>query len=224
LTQGYIGRIKTPVNSHKSNESPLIVYGAGGHARVAIEAARAAGLAPSLVIDDHPKATDLAGISLQSPTSVDWTQLGAFGFIVAIGDNSVRARIFAEFRQRGGVPQTVVHPFSCISPSATIGAGTVVFGGVVVNANASVGENCILNTNCSVDHDGRIASHSHLCPGVRLAGTVTIGERTMLGTGAICIPGITIGSDVTVGAGSVVIRNIPDACTAFGNPAQVRLR
>jgi sugar O-acyltransferase (sialic acid O-acetyltransferase NeuD family) len=221
VAQGNIGRIAMAVNSQQTNESHLIFYGAGGHARVAIEAARAAGLKPTLVIDDQPKGDRLAGVAVQSAGAVDWQGLGSFRFIVAIGDNATRARLFEELKARGGVPETIVHPFSWISPSAQIGAGTVVFGGVVVNADARVGENCILNTGCSVDHDGNIAAHVHLCPGVRLAGNVTIAERTMLGTGAVCIPGIRIGADAKIGAGSIVVRDIADRAKAFGNPARV---
>jgi sugar O-acyltransferase (sialic acid O-acetyltransferase NeuD family) len=209
------------VNSQKSEMGTLIFYGAGGHARVAIEAARAAGLKPALVIDDKPTATELLGAPVAAASSVKWQDYGRFRFVVTVGDNATRARLFEELRRLGGTPETVVHPFSWISPSAKIGAGTVVFGGVVVNANAVIGENCILNTGCSVDHDGKVGSHSHLCPGVRLAGTVSVGERTMLGTGSCCIPGIVIGSDALVGAGSVVVRNVPDKCKAMGNPARV---
>ena len=219
--QGYIGRIETAVNSQKSNESKLSFYGAGGHARVAIEAAHAAGLKPALIIDDNPKGNELAGVPLIGSSTVKWQELGAFRFVVTIGDNPTRARLFEELKKRAGSPETIVHPFSWISRSAKIGAGTVVFGGVVVNADSIVGENCILNTSCSVDHDAAIGAHVHLCPGVRLAGDVTIGERTMLGTGAVCIPGIKIGADVRVGAGSVVVRDVPDRSKAFGNPARV---
>jgi len=211
------------VNSHQSKQSALIVYGAGGHARVAIEAARAAGLSPTLVLDDSPKADRLAGLPVIAARSAQWDELGAFRFVIAIGENSTRARLFEELKKRGGVPETIRHPFSWISPSAKIGAGTVVFGGVVVNADVTIGENCILNTGCSVDHDGNVGAHSHLCPGVRLAGAVTIGEGAMLGTGAICIPGIKIGSDAKVGAGSVVVRDLPNGCVAYGNPARIRI-
>jgi sugar O-acyltransferase (sialic acid O-acetyltransferase NeuD family) len=219
--QGYIGRIAIRVNSHNRMDLALIFYGAGGHARVAIDAARAAGLKPALIIDDNPKTTELSGVPLELASTVNWTKLGPFRFVVTIGDNPTRARIFQDLLARGGTPQTIIHPFTSISPSARIGAGTVIFAGVVVNADSQIGQNCILNTNCNVDHDAQIAAHVHLCPSVGLAGNVTIGERTMLGTGAICIPGIKIGSDSKIGAGAVVLKHLPDHCKAFGNPARI---
>src|SRR4051812_20032800 len=141
------------VNSHKSDKPLLIFFGAGGHARVAIEAARAAGLKPGLVIDDKPIAAELLGVPVAATSSVKWLNLDRFRFVVTVGDNATRAKLFGELGKRGGVPETIVHPFSWISPSAKIGRGTVLFGGVIVNANAVIGENCILNTGCSVDHD-----------------------------------------------------------------------
>lgn len=218
----YIGGPGFCVSVTTAKESTLLFYGAGGHAHVAIEAARAAGLEPRLVLDDNPQATELLGVSVVKADTVKWDKLAGFRFVITVGDNATRARLFNQLRERGGTPETIIHPFSWISPSARIGAGSVVFGGVVVNADARIGENCILNTGCSVDHDGKIGAHSHLCPGVRLAGNVTIGERTMIGTGSCCIPRTTIGSDVIVGAGSVVVGDLSGDCTAFGNPAKIR--
>jgi acetyltransferase-like isoleucine patch superfamily enzyme len=67
-----------------------------------------------------------------------------------------------------------------------------------------------------------VEDHVHLCPGVRLAGTVRIGEHTMLGTGSCVTPGRSIGSGTLVGAGSVVVRDLPSHCSAHGNPARVQ--
>ncbi len=50
---------------------------------------------------------------------------------------------------------------------------------------------------------------------------VTIGSGTWIGTGAIILPGTSIGQNVVVGAGSVVTGNIPDRCVVVGAPARV---
>ena len=49
-----------------------------------------------------------------------------------------------------------------------------------------------------------------------------IGRNVWIGGGAIILPGVTIGDDALIGAGSVVTRDVPAGVTAFGNPARVR--
>ena len=50
---------------------------------------------------------------------------------------------------------------------------------------------------------------------------VRIGRNCWIGAGAIILPGITIGDNVVVGAGSVVTRDLPDSVVAVGNPCRV---
>ena len=52
-------------------------------------------------------------------------------------------------------------------------------------------------------------------------GKVTIGDRVFIGASTIILPGVAIGNDVIIGAGSVVTRDIPDNSVAAGNPARV---
>lgn len=48
-----------------------------------------------------------------------------------------------------------------------------------------------------------------------------IGDDSFIGIGAIILPGVRIGKEVIIGAGSVVTKDIPDHCIAVGNPAKV---
>jgi maltose O-acetyltransferase len=50
------------------------------------------------------------------------------------------------------------------------------------------------------------------------AGPITVGDNVWLGGGVIVCPGVTIGADTVVGAGSVVTRDLPERVLAVGNP------
>lgn len=52
-------------------------------------------------------------------------------------------------------------------------------------------------------------------------GKVIIGDRVFIGASSIILPGVTIGNDTIIGAGSVVSRDIPANCVAAGNPAKI---
>ncbi len=54
-----------------------------------------------------------------------------------------------------------------------------------------------------------------------MATPVTIGNNVWLGGGAIICPGVTVGDDSVIGAGSVVTRDIPPGVVAAGNPCRV---
>src|ERR1022692_5047317 len=141
------------------NKPDLIIYGAGGHGRVVVDAALAAGWTIQSWIDDHPPSLTQWDISIVASKDVVWGTLTSRKFIVAIGDNRIRADVYRRLCELGLIPALVIHPSAVISHFARIGEGTMVAADVVVNPVASIGENCILNTGCSVDHDCRMGPH-----------------------------------------------------------------
>jgi len=198
---------------------PIYVIGAGGHGAVVAEVAEAAGLEVAGFIDD---------VQNKGAEVLRWKVLGGresiprgAAAVVAIGDNNARAEITAESEREGWDLPVLIHPSAVVSPSAQLGAGTVVVAGAIVNARTVTGRGCILNTSCSVDHDCAIGDFAHISPGTRLAGDVSVGERTLVGVGSCARPGVSIGSGCVVGAGSVIISDIPDAVTVYGCPARI---
>ena len=77
----------------------------------------------------------------------------------------------------------------------------------------TVGEDAI------VGYDATILCHEFLQDEYR-TGEVVVGERAMIGAGAVILPGVRIGADATVGANSVVTRDVPAGATVAGVPAQ----
>jgi sugar O-acyltransferase (sialic acid O-acetyltransferase NeuD family) len=203
-------------------KSSLIIYGAGGHAAVVADAAIASGRNVEFFIDDAPRSGTLLGLPVHSSNTFPLHELSGRDFIVGIGNNSARERVFHELKRAGLSMATIVHPSTYISRFAIIGEGVFLAGGVIVNPNARIHDNCIINTSASVDHDCVVGPHAHLCPGVHLAGNVTVGAGSMIGTGSSVIPGVKIGQCCTLGAGSVVVRDIADNAIADGVPARIR--
>jgi len=193
----------------------ILVIGAGGHAKVVIDAIEAGGHEVAAVVDETGRTGSLLGYTIGEQAAID-----ADGFIIAIGDNALRKERFEHYRALGLTPTSIVHPSATIAKDVSIGAGSVVLAGVVINRDAVVGQNVILNTGCTVDHDCAIGDHAHIAPGVSLCGGVSVGEGTLVGVGACAIPGTCIGVWATIGAGATVIDDVADHTTVAGVPAK----
>lgn len=194
----------------------LLVVGAGGHAKVVIDAARLAGFDVVAAIGRDGGAEQLLGV----PVLADASDIPFDVFIAAIGDNAARAEVFDAYLAQGLSPATVVHPSAVIAETVTLGAGTFVAAGVIVNVDARIGENVILNTGCTVDHDCIVGDHALIGPTASLCGGVRIGSGTLLGAGVSVVPLAVIGSDAIVGAGAAVIGDVPDGMVFAGVPAR----
>lgn len=206
--------------SGEAEREPIVVVGAGGHAKVVIAAARAAGWTVRGVLDDDEARHGTAVLGADVLGGTD--RLVALGApaVLAIGSNRARAALDARLPDARWA--TIVHPTAWLAPSVTLGPGTVVFAGCVVQPDAVLGRHVILNTGCSVDHDGAIGDYVHVAPGARLAGAVTLGEGVFCGIGSCVIPERTVGEWTTVGAGAAVVGDLPARVTAVGVPARPR--
>lgn len=93
--------------------------------------------------------------------------------------------------------------------------------GAILNQFAEVGNHCIINTGASIDHDCIIQDFVHIAPHCTLCGEVEIGQDTWVSACTTIIQGVHIDNDCFIGAGSVAVKDIPDGCLCYGNPAKV---
>lgn len=140
------------------------------------------------------------------------------GFIIGIGDNFIRERIYNLITSKNLVVTTLISNTASISHTARIASGTFINRNVTINALAKIGQNVILNTACIIEHECEISDSVHIAPGAVLAGNVFVGERTFIGANSVIKQGVKIGKDVVVGAGTVVLSDIPDGKKIVGNP------
>jgi len=205
-----------------SSRSLILVQGMGGQGRDVLDALLAAGGSVIGVLDDSEPGTLVLGVPVLGPPS-SWRQHLAPGvaFVLSHAPADRRA-MAAEIRAAGGTVAGVVHPRATVSPHAIIGEGAIILAGAVIAPDATIGPLSIINANCAIDHDCILGEAVQFAPGVTLAGVVSIGDEAFLGVGSSVMPGVRIGARAVVGAGAVVIRDVPDGVTVVGNPAKAR--
>ena len=145
-----------------------------------------------------------------------------YGGIVAVGDNWVRRRLVRSIQRLapGFIFVNAVHPTAILGKNVNLGSGIAVMPAVIVNSNSAIGDHCILNTRSSLGHDGVLSDFSSLAPGVCCGGNMNLGTGAAISLGTLVIEGISIGAWSVVGAGSLVLDEIPDNVMAYGNPAR----
>jgi len=199
----------------------IAIIGAGGHAKVIADAVLAAEhhqIFGFLDDDESLWKNEIFGFPVAGPVD-SWQNHPVDAFVIGIGDNASRKRVFDQLKSAGAALATVAHPRAILGKGVVLGEGVVAFANVVVNSDTTIGHNSILNTSCTVDHDCVVEPHTHLAPGVNIAGDVRIGEGVFAGTGAKVIPRMRIGHWAVIGAGAVVIRDVEEATTVVGVPA-----
>lgn len=193
----------------------LRIIGAGGHGRVLADIAQAMGYMDIAFLDAKFPNLTRSGIwdVIGTPADIDDNAEYALG----VGHNQTRIDLLESFPTDLA---TLIHPSSTVSPHAEIGAGGVICAGALVGAFARLGQGCIVNTGASVDHDCVLSDGVHISPGVSLGGGVFVGARTWVGIGAVVREYKSIGSDVMVGAGAAVTRDVADDARIGGVPAK----
>ncbi len=204
----------------------VAILGAGGHGRVVLDILLQArrhqvvGFLDSNA-DIHGRRID--GIPVLGPID-ELARLanehGITGIIIAIGDNGTRRGLAREVQRLGLELISAIHPSATIAHNATIGRNVVIAAGVVVCANCQIGDSVILNTGCIVDYQSMIGEGSHICPGVRLAGRVKVEPGVFIGIGATVVPRVTLGCESIIGAGTVILDDVPPMATVVGVPGR----
>ncbi len=209
---------------------PLVLIGAGGHAKVVLSLARALGREvlgvcdPALARDGVTRWRELPVLG-DDETLAAWSsdQVELANGIGQLPQGTpVRLRVHERFTQQGFRFPVLVHPAAYVDPSATLAAGAQVMAGAVLQADVTVDEATIVNTGARVDHDCHLGPHAHIAPGAVLCGSVTVDTGAFVGAGATVIQGIRIGKNAVVGAGVTLVRDLAPATRIVGAASRLR--
>ena len=196
-------------------ESNLILYGASGHCKVIIDVLESCDLNTLTIVDDNINTTSILGRKVVHSSAISFKETDTV--LLSIGNNKVRKELSKKLDVQF---LKAIHPKAIVSRHSTIGEGTVVMAGSVINPSVVIGKHCIINTAAVIEHDCVIENFVHISPNASLAGEVFVGEGSQVGIGAAIIQGIKIGKWVVIGAGSVIIKDVPDYSVIVGNPGR----
>ncbi len=139
-------------------------------------------------------------------------------FVCAIGSSKIRKQIID--RLDGFKFATLVDPSVELSSLVEIGEGSVICAHSILTVNIKLGKHNIVNLDCTIGHDVVFGDFVTLYPSVNASGNTTYGDCVELGTGSQIIQGKNIGAGTIVGAGSVIVKDLPEECTAVGAPCK----
>ncbi len=206
----------------------LIIFGASGFGReVAWLVERINKVTPTWnllgFMDDNEdiQGTTINGYKVLGGTDSVEEYPEAF-FVCAVGSSRVREKIIYKMREVNPNIKfgTVIDPSVEMSDLVSVGEGSIICAHTIITVNITIGNHVIINLDCTVGHDAVISDFVTLYPSVNVSGITNIGRATELGTGMQIIQGKTIGDYSIVGAGAVVVKDIPSRCTAVGSPAK----
>jgi serine O-acetyltransferase len=97
-----------------------------------------------------------------------------------------------------------------ISEKATIGGGIFIshYGSIVIGSGSVIGKNLSIHQGCTIGGDGKGSPYP------------VIGDNCYMGVNSVIVGNVTIGNNVVIGGGSIVVTSFPNDVTIGGNPAK----
>lgn len=202
-----------------------VIFGASRQGKIILEVLRAQGnfeIVGFLDDDVSRQGTTVSDVPVLG--GIEWAMANAdkcLAAIVAIGNNEARLAIGNKLRACGVELINAIHPSAVVMADTIMGTGNLICAGAVVVTGTRLEDDVIVNTGTTIDHDSILHTGAQIASGVHTAGCVTVGRGAFIGVGAVLGPGVTIGDWCIVGAGSVVLSDLPPNVLAFGSPARV---
>lgn len=145
-----------------------------------------------------------------------------FAVAIAIANPITKKRIAEKLKSQSNIIfPNFIHPTVWIGQKVAMGQGCIIYPGTTINYETVLGNFVTINMNVAVGHNCCFSDYTTLSPGVNCGGFTVIEERSFLGIGATTIQSVKVGKETNVGAGAVIIKDVPDGATVVGNPGRI---
>lgn len=139
-------------------------------------------------------------------------------------DHAAQYRLMRELLGKTGQNFTITAPFWCdYGYNIEIGENFYANHNTVMLdcARITFGDNVFIAPNCGFHTAGHPIDFERRNQGLEYGHSITVGDNVWIGAAVQVLPGVSIGSNVVIGSGSIAVKDIPDNCVAIGNPCRV---
>lgn len=209
----------------------VCIIGAGGHGREIYQIVRDINSKKQEFefmgfIDDNKALWNKEIMGKSVLGGIDWIHNNKdsdIQYLIGLGDPVFKKIIFDRIIEKRKDIEffNAIHPSVRILDDVKMGSGVAVFPNCVVSINVTLSDHSCLNSGVNISHDSSMGIFSNANPYVVINGTCTICDGVYLGSGAIIIQNIKVGDWSVVGAGAVVIKDIPPKTTHVGVPTKL---
>ena len=204
-----------------------VIIGAGKYGELYLSYLQEAGVEVIGFLDDDSSMTGckFGGLPVLGPTSLlselkERYEVG--GVYCPLGNNKIRVGFLRQAKELGFEVPSYIHPSVVISPNVKIGEGVYILLGSHIMPYTVIEDYVMISMNVSVAHHNILKSGTFLSTGCNFGASIIAEENTYCGIGSTIMTGLhRLGKDCLIGAGAVVIKDVPDGAVVAGVPAKI---
>ncbi len=204
-----------------------VIIGAGTYGEVYLAYLKEAGVEVVGFLDDNEsiQGSKIQGVPVLGGTALLRT-LQATHDVEAvycpIGNNVLRVKFLSQSREMGYKTPNYIHPSVNVSPNVTIGNGVYILLGTSIMPHTIIKDFVMISMNVSLAHHNVLEEGVFLSTGCNFGASITAKRNAYCGIASTIMTGIKeIGEECLIGAGAVVIRDVPDRAVVAGVPAKI---
>lgn len=204
-----------------------IIIGAGTYGEVYLAYLQETGVEIVGFLDDDPKyeGQNVRGVPVLGPVSLLNTLKETDGIEAVycpLGNNKLRVRFLTMARELGYETPNYIHPSVIISPNVTIGKGVYILLGTTIMPHTVIKDFEMISMGVHLAHHNVLDEGVFLSTGCNFGASIHAHKYAYCGISSTIMTGIHgLGEDCLVGAGAVVVRDVPERAVMAGVPAKV---
>lgn len=205
-----------------------IIIGAGKYGEVYLAYLQEAGIDVVGFLDDDPKyeGVSVRGIPVLGKISAIETLMktdGVEAVYCPLGDNKLRVQFLEKARSLGYKTPNYIHPSVIIAPFVEIAEeGVYILQATQIMPYVKIERDVMISTGANIIHHSHLSQGTFVSNGVCFGAYVLSKKYAYVGMGSTVMTGVKVlGEDCLIGAGAVVIKDVPDNAVVAGVPAKV---